>query len=251
MIYDQLQTIRSFRRSHSAEFCTLGRSALLIGSAALLSTIASGQVPTTTALPYLLTDQAGQIRVIATNPVASVPLAVSQSGFGQLLGGGFNTLLATPTASLAAASATASIHKLLVLKAANYAKKTVQEWQFDGMKAKANLQAQLGNTGCSNAQFSSVRLSQGLTSAMKLNHHLVTATDSSTCTLPEEEQAEEAEEELQALTESEEASQEVMEAAEAAAEAAEAAATAAEVAAEATLDALDVIEGLLDAISLF
>ena len=253
MIYDQLHNSRSFsRRSRSAEFCNKGRkSTLLIWSAALLSSIASGQVPTTTALPYLLTDQAGQIRVIATSPVAPVPLAVSQSEFGSLLGGGFSVLLIEPTASAATASAIATVHKLLMMKNENAAVKIVKQYDLDATKAEANLKSKLGSTGCSNAQFSSVRLNQGLRSAIQSNHRLVTAADSSTCTLPEEEEAQEAEEELQALTESEEASQEVIEAAEAAAEAAASAASAAEIAAEATLDGIDVLESLLDALSLF
>jgi len=237
MIYGQLHAIRSFfRRSRSARFCTPGKkSALLILSAALLSSIASGQVPTTTALPYLVTYQFATIHVQPV--VGAVPPAVSQSGFGSLLGGGFSALLLEPTASAATASAIATVHKLLMMKNENFAVKNVNQWNLDATEANTRLMANAVN--CSNGF-----------PAVKFNHHLI-AADSTTCTLPEQEEAQEAEEELQTLTESEEASQEVMEAAEAAAEAAEAAATAAEVAAEATLDALDVIEGLLDAISLF
>ena len=251
MIFGPLQTIRSFRRSRSAEFCTPGRkSALLIGSAALLSSIASGQVPTTTALPYLLTDQAGQIRVTTTTPLAPVPPAVGQSQFGSLLGGGFSVLLTTPTASAAAAAAQAAIHKLVLMKNANFATKAVQEWNFDAMQADARLQTKLASTGCSNSEFSAERLNKGLITSIRFNHKL-TAGDSPVCMLPEEQQAEEAEEQLQALTEAEDASQEAIEAAEEAAEAAEAAAEAAETAAEAALDGIDVLEGLLDALSLF
>jgi hypothetical protein len=250
MVYHNLPTIRSFfRRLFSAP----GRkSALLALSAALLSSIASGQIPTTTALPYVLTDQAGVIRVIATQPVAQVPPSVGTSTFGSLLGGGFSVLLTTPSASVASATATATVRSLLMLKKANALQTNFNKMQEDAKLAQQNIKSENPELFCEDDEFNAVKFNHQLKGRAKARvKGGAHSADSSTCMLPEEQEAQEAEAELETLNESEEASQEALEAAESAAEAAEAAAEAAEAAAEAALDSIDVLEGILDAIALF
>jgi hypothetical protein len=230
------------------------KGALLVLSAALLSSIASGQVPTTTALPYLLTDQANIIRVVASDTVTQVPPAVNSSGFSSLLGGGFSSLLASPTASVASAVATASIRSLLLLKKAN-----ALQTNFNKMKQDADNEVKYEQNVdpeafCAEDEFTPVKfnhqLKVPLKARMKARVKGAHPADSPTCMLPEEQEALEAEEELESVMESEAATQEAIEGAEAAAEAAEAAAEAAETAVEATLDAFDVVESLLDALVL-
>jgi hypothetical protein len=257
MTYDKLPTIRSFfRRSRDAEFSTPGRrSALLVLSAALLSSIASGQVPTTTALPYLLTDQAGVIRIVSSGAVTKVPPAASLSGFGSLLGGGFGSLLATPTASAASAAATASVRSLLMMKKANALQSNFNKMQEDARQARQNIQDENPEDFCLETELTPVKFNHQLKTSVKARVKArmkggAGAADSPACTLPEEEQAQEAEEELEALNESGDAAQEAIEAAEEAVEVAEAAAEAAETAAEAALDGIDVLEALLDALAL-
>jgi hypothetical protein len=231
------------RRSSRAGVGTSGRrSALLILGLALLSGIASGQVPTVTALPYVLTDQAGVIRIVTPIQVAPVPPAVSQSQFSSLLGGGFAPLLMIPTAATGTAVAIATVHKLLMIKAANYAKKQAMEFEMNGLDYLKKNQSCLTKN-------SALRVPGDVLAAMKSNHRLV--ADSSSCMLSQEEEAQHAEEDLQSLEESEQASQEAIEGAEEAAEAAEAAAESAEEAAEIALDGIDAIEALLDCVDLF
>jgi hypothetical protein len=88
--------------------------------------------------------------------------------------------------------------------------------------------------------------------ALRMRHALpMLAAAADTCELPQEQQAEQAEAELDTLTESETASEDAIEAAEAAAEAAEAAAEAAEVAAESALEAIEILDAILETCSLF
>jgi len=258
MTYDKLHTIRSFfRRLRDAEFSTPGRkSALLVLSAVLLSSIASGQIPTTTALPYVLTDQAGVIRITPIyGTVAPVPAAAGLSGFGSLLGGGFGSLLATPTASAASAAATASVRSLLMMKKANDLQNNFNKMEQDAKQAEQKIESENPELFCEEDEFTPVKFNHQLKTSVKARVKArlkggARAADSPACTLPEEQQAEEAEEELQTLQEAGDTTQEALEAAEEAAETAEAAAEAAETAAEAALDGLDVIEGILDALSL-
>jgi hypothetical protein len=258
MTYDKLHTIRSFfRRLRDAEFSTPGRkSALLVLSAALLSSIASGQIPTiptTTALPYVLTDQPGEIHVTPIYGVAPVPAAVSAGGgFSSLLGGGFGSLLTTPTASTASAAATAAVRSLLMLKKANTLQADLARMNQTAELARQNIVSENPELFCEGDAFTAVKYNHQLKTSVKARSKGdARPADSPACTLPEEQQAEEAEEELQAVTESEDATQEAIEAAEEAAEAAEAAAEAAETAAEIALDSIDVLEGILDALALF
>jgi hypothetical protein len=252
MIDDKLFTIRSFfRRLGNVELGTLGRGGVLvIVSAALLSSLASGQVPTTTALPYLLKSPGAGIVVVATSgPVVNVPPAVTLSGFGSLLGGGFSSLLTAPIAWQASAAAIASVRELLEIKKGNFLKSNIAKMNQDAKMAEQNIEAEYPDvSGCDD--FRGVKFNRQLKTALKSHNQFRTA-DSSVCSLPEEQQAQEAEEELQALNEAGNSSQDAIEAAEAAAEAAEAAAEAAETAAEAALDGIDVLEGLLDALALF
>jgi hypothetical protein len=238
MIDDNLYSIRFFfRRLRNAKLGTLGKGGVFVAvSAALLSSIASGQVPTTTALPYLLTNQPGVVYV-APSAVIPVPPAVTLSGFGGLLGGGLSSIAATPSAAAGETLVLATVHKLLMMKIESTAVKMVKQADDDTMAAQRELMSQ-GSGTCNTPN------------AVK-SHHRLKAADSPTCTLPEEEEAQEAEEELQSLNEAGDATQEAIEAAEVAAEAAETAAEEAEAAAEAIADGLDVAEALLDALSLF
>jgi hypothetical protein len=245
MTHTQLRNIESFfRRSKRPEPRASGRrGALLILGVALLSRVASGQVPTVTALPYVLTEQAGVIRVITTySPVKPVPPAVGVSQFGSLLGGGFSSIL-TPSASAVTVGSIALVHKLAYVNREAAAVKQVQQWEFDTNKAMTEAKDKTVN--CNNS--APLSFKGGLQGAMSANRRFVAEF----CAFPEEEEAQQAEEELEALNEAGEASQEAIEAAEEAAEVAEAAAEAAEASAEAALDAVDVLEALLETLSLF
>ncbi len=243
MINDKLLSIRSLvRRSHNSGMGTPGRrSVLAIVSASLLSSMASGQVPTTTALPYLLKSPGKGIVVLApATTVVQVPPAVTLGGFGSLLGGGFNSLLSEPIAAAATAAAIASIRGAAYLTKANFLQANVVRADQAIQQADQNIRSNNADLFACDDEFTPV----------KFNHHLKPAS-SSVCSLPQEETAQEAEEELQVLNEAGDTSQEAIEAAEATAEAAESAAEAAEAAAEAVLDTVDVLEGVLEVVEAF
>jgi hypothetical protein len=243
MIDDKRLTIGSFiRGSRNAGLGALVRGGFgIIGSAALLSSMAIAQVPTTTALPYLLQSPGTSVVVVTpSGPVVHVPPAVTLSGFGSLFGGGFNTLLSAPIAANATAAAIAQVRSAEYISKGNAAKQKIDQMNQDAKNAEQNIRDQNIDAFTCEDEFT----------AVKFNHHLKPA-DSSVCTLPEEQQAQEAEQELEALNEAGDTSQEAIEAAESAAEAAETAAEAAETAAEAALDAVDILESILETVSLF
>jgi hypothetical protein len=120
-------------------------------SVVLFSGTAHGQLPTTTALPYLLTND-GRIKavVIQAVSVTPVPPAVAQSNIGTLLGGGLSAALTVgigPTTEAAAAAvAIASARKVQSLRNLNAANKVRQEMQQDAQQGEANEEAQLTQT---------------------------------------------------------------------------------------------------------
>ena len=193
------------------------------------------------ALPYLLQSPGTSVVVVTpSGPVVHVPPAVTLSGFGSLFGGGFNTLLSAPIAANATAAAIAQVRSAEYISKGNAAKQKIDQMNQDAKNAEQNIRDQNIDAFTCEDEFT----------AVKFNHHLKPA-DSSVCTLPEEQQAQEAEQELEALNEAGDTSQEAIEAAESAAEAAETAAEAAETAAEAALDAVDILESILETVSLF
>ena len=115
------------------------RAALLLISSALLSGITLGQVPTLTQLPYVLTDQAGVIRIVTDGSVVRTPPQVQQSGLSGLLGGGFGAIneALAPTAEAAAAETLIQINRAIIAKkAADY----VKQYNEQQMAVRQDLQ---------------------------------------------------------------------------------------------------------------
>jgi hypothetical protein len=236
MIYERFHSIRHFlgRPRASSPGTFLGKGALLVLCAAGLAR-ADGDGPTVTPLPYVLTNN-GSIMVVPSYATTQVPPpSASASGAGDLLGGGLASVFSTPSSALAAGRATLLVRNLVMIKKEAALTKYVQQLRQDTTQAKANEEAEIDEDIkiCSNV------------SHVKFNH-LVRPLDSSTCTLPEQQVEENAQEELQALTQEGNAAQEEIEGAEEAVEAAEAALEATEVALEAAEDAVDVFETILE-----
>jgi hypothetical protein len=252
----------------SNSFLPWRRAAVLFAllSVVLFSSAANGQLPTTTALPYLLTnDGLTKAVVVQTVSVIPVPPAVASSNIGTLLGGGLSAALTVgigPTTEAAAAAvAIASARKIQSLKNLNAANKVRQEMQQDAQQGEANEEAQLTQTcpikpnaikagaylraRAVRVLRAQARRDLGAQSGLRLR-----ANDVSSCSSPEEE-ADAAEEQVEELTEVGNASEEAIEGAEEAAEAAEVAAEVAEEAAEGAEIAIDVFQSILDALSLF
>jgi hypothetical protein len=235
-------------------------------SVVLFSSAANGQLPTTTALPYLLTnDGLTKAVVIQTVSVIPVPPAVASSNIGTLLGGGLSAALTVgigPTTEAAAAAvAIAGARKIQSLKNLNAANKVRQEMQQDAQQGEANEEAQLPQTcpikpnaikagAYLRARAVRVLSAQARRDLRAQSGLRLRANDVSSCSSPEEE-ADAAEEQLEELTEVGNASEEAIEAAEEAAEAAEVAAEVAEEAVEGAEIAIDVFQSILDALSLF
>jgi hypothetical protein len=238
-------------------------------SVVLFSGTAHGQLPTTTALPYLLTnDGLTKAVVIQTVSVIPVPPAVASSNIGTLLGGGLSAALTVgigPTTEAAAAAvAIASARKIQSLKNLNAANKVRQEMQQDAQQGEAADEAQLNQTcplpnaikpnAIKSVRYLRAKASRQLrANARQLRANArgqLRANDASLCST-QEDQADVAEEQLEELTEVGNATQEAIEGAEAAAEAAEVAAEVAEEAAEAAEIGIDILQSLLDALSLF
>ena len=241
-------------------------------SVVLFSNTAHGQLPTTTALPYLLTnDGLTKTVVIQTVSVPPVPPAVAQSNIGTLLGGGLSAALTVgigpSTEAAAAAVAIASARKIQSLKNLNAANKVRQEMQQDAQQGEANEEAQLTQTcplpnaikpnAIKSVRYLRAKASRQLrANARQLRANArgqLRANDADLCSTQqdEEEAADAAEEQLEELTEVGNATQEAIEGAEAAAEAAEVAAEVAEEVAEAAEIGIDILQSILDALSLF
>ncbi len=258
---DTVHMIRSFAgRWRGKQPASPGRRcALFLAHVPLLFGIARAQVPTVTALPYLLTDQAGVIKIVASPPMSAVPPAVQASPIGGLLGGGFGSVLNSailPTQAVAQAAAIAGLRAVATIQKANAARAKLQQLQNDTEDAVAQQQQKLENFDCSVDDLrhrfgKNARAAAAQTGKSNGSPHKWKALDAGTCMLPQEQEAEEAESQLEAIDQSGDAAQEAIEAAEEAAEAAESVAEAAEAAAEALVDGLDVLEGILDALSLF
>ncbi len=254
------------RRRAAAPFALL--------SVVLFSGTAHGQLPTTTALPYLLTnDGLTKAVVIQTVSVTPVPPAVAQSNIGTLLGGGLSAALTVgigpSTEAAAAAVAIASARKIQSLRNLNAANKVRQEMQQDAQQGEAADEAQLNQTcplpnaikpnaikpnAIKSVRYLRAKASRQLrANARQLRANArgqLRANDASLCST-QEDQADVAEEQLEELTEVGNATQEAIEGAEAAAEAAEVAAEVAEEAAEAAEIGIDILQSILDALSLF
>jgi hypothetical protein len=247
------------------------RAAVLFGllSVVLFSSTANGQLPTTTALPYLLTnDGLTKAVVIQAVSVTPVPPAVAQSNIGTLLGGGLSAALTVgigpSTEAAAAAVAIASARKIQSLKNLNAANKVRQEMQQDAQQGEAADEAQINQTcplpnaikpnAIKSVRYLRAKASRQLrANARQLRANArgqLRANDASLCSTQEQE-ADAAEEQLEELTEVGNASEEAIEGAEAAAEAAEVAAEVAEEAAEAAEIGIDILQSILDALSLF
>jgi len=288
MIYKKPSIVRSFcscsRWSTWSNRIGVGipgaKAALLLLSALSLSSHAQslpGQI-TVTALPYVLTDQGGLVVVATTVPLKPVPQQVTNSGFASLLGGGFsaiNSYLPGSTGGVAAAATIVAVRKITQLRIASAAaEKNINQTQQDANNAIAKAK-DADDFSCSdvepnmvgfngtktgpmpnltNARVVSnrIRVVPNRIKALRMRHALPMLTAAAeTCELPQEQQAEQAEAELDTLTESETASEDAIEAAEAAADAAEAAAEAAEVAAESALEAVEILDAILETCSLF
>jgi methyl-accepting chemotaxis protein len=235
-------------------------------SALLFSSTANGQLPTTTALPYLLTNDGlpNAPIVVPSFPVTRVPPAVASSNIGSLLGGGLSAALTvgigSSTEAAAAAIAIAGARKIQALRTLNATNKIKQEMQQDTTQGKANEQTKLNETcplkpnAITSGRYLRAKASRQLrANARQLranSSRQLRANDVVSCST-EEDEADAAEEQLEELTEVGNASEEAIEGAEEAAEAAEVAAEVAEEAAEAAEIAIDVFESILDALSLF
>jgi len=263
MIYGKLLTIRFFfgcfrnaepgvleelaQNGRGRALCDLPRrSVLAILGAALLASLASGQVPSVAALPLLVDSSLGTPVILVAPAVAPIPPAVQQSGFAGLLGGGVSTLLVAPEEAVATTITIAAIHQALVLRSQAKAETWVKDAEIDTLNFQAQ-ETQQSNP-CTTGFVRTNKVRARLMAKTGLPH--LKAMDT-VCSLPEEEAAEESEEALQELQESGEATQDVIEAAEVASEAAEVAAEVAEEAIEITLEALEIADTVLEAISLF
>lgn len=142
MVDDKLHIVEAlFRRSPKRQFEIAGRrAALLLISAALLSGISPGQVPTVTQLPYVLTDQAGVVRVVSSSLVRTPP-QVQQSGLSGLLGGGFGAIgeASGITGEEAAALAIEKVYKATIEKKAE---DLVKEYDLQASDVRNQLQNQ-------------------------------------------------------------------------------------------------------------
>jgi hypothetical protein len=177
-----------------------------------------------------------------------------------------------PSQAVAQAIALASLRAAEIFKKAQAAKNQINQLQADTNQARVEnideLDSELEEPGGGNCTVPLLRERfRGKHNAPRMHPRLHTSQsprsmrsnyalrtwkpfDVGGCTLPQEDQAQEAQAQLEATTESGEASEEALESAEAAVEAAEEAAEVAEAAAEALVDGLDVLEGILDALSL-
>jgi len=278
MIFNKLRIVRSLcswsNRSIQDGFTIAKTRVALVLLSALPFSSHAQSLPnqiTVTSLPYVLTDQGG-IVVEATTAVTPVPPAVDISPFASLFGGGFsaiNSYIPGSTGGVAAAGAIIAVQKITTLRtAAAAAQRNIQQVQHDANTAIDNEEENLEGSTCANVVPNVVGLNGTKTGritnptrgrvvsnrikALRRRHALPMLTAAAgTCELPQEQQAEQAEAELDTLTESQTASQDALEAAEAAADAAEAAAETAEVAAESALEAIEILDAILETCSLF
>ena len=216
MTYDNLHMIHAFFRCEpNSKAGTLGRKvALLAFSAALFSSVSACQGPTVTILPNVLTNQAGVITITSPTVVPN-PAAQNPTGVSSLLGGGFASILSQPLAAAAAASALLSVRKAVTLTKANDLKANVKQIEQDANNVKDQIDNEIEEDPCFHALSSKfVARMLGKAGSTKVVAHAA----GDTCELPQEEDAAQAEEDLEALTESEEASEAAIEAAEEAAE---------------------------------
>jgi hypothetical protein len=289
MIFNNLRIVRSLcswsswpNRSNKDGFkdgFTLPKTrvALVLLGALPLSTFAHGQTgqPTVTALPYVLTYTGG-IEVVATStPMKQVPPAVGISTFGSLFGGGFAAATSSLPLSTAAIAATFATKKLVIIKNNNAYQKQEVQLQQNAQRQLEDIDSEVENEDVciinpnvrlvvlpngtfglrpkSNSVSNSANLhhASSRTMARRTGRALPMLAAADTCELPEEQNADKMEADLEALNESETATEDALETAEAAAEAAEAAAEAAETAIEGALEAAEIMETILEACSLF
>ena len=188
-------------------------------SSALISSIASGQVPATTALPYVL-SYTGGIRVVVTPPqVVNTNQNYNNSNVGQLLGGGLNSLLPAPGAALTSAIAVLSVRKLHATVRANQFQKNIQQTQQDAVNQQK--QAEVNEAD--------------LNEELEFN----------------QEQAQAQQQSIQALEQSEKATQEQVEAAQEEIQVEEESITEAAEAIQGLEDGFEILEDIVEAIALF
>jgi hypothetical protein len=281
MIFNKLRIIRSLcswsNRSNQHGFTfPKTRFALVLLGALPLSSLAHGQTgqPTVTALPYVLTYTGGIEVVATTTPVTPVPPAVGISTFGSLFGGGFAAATSSLPLSTATVTAAFVTKKLTLVKNTVDYKKQINDWQQNAQQQRNEVQNEIEDEdGCSvpnvqlvvmpNGKFgwrsksksgsnlANLHHASSRTMARRTRRALPMLAAADTCELPQEQNADQMEADLEALNESETASEDAIEAAEAAVDAAETAAEAAETAIESALEAAEILDTILEACSLF